>query len=742
MDRQRLIIVSNRLPFQFTEKKGKITIQPSSGGLVSSIQSYIRHLNQDNEGITPVWIGDPGVTEKKFTDFYGKRSIQQDEFILHPVFLTDIVREKFYNGFCNDTIWPLFHYFPSYAKFTDDTFEHYQIANQLFSNKIAEVYQPGDLIWIHDYHLMLVPSMLRSDIPNAAIGFFLHIPFPSFELFRLLPNKWRTDILNGLLGADLIGFHTNNYVQYFLKSVQQILGYDNNLRLITTPDRSVTVDTFPVSIDYEKFHQTATNLTVFAERNRIKKKLSTTKIIISVDRLDYTKGIIARLEGFEMFLEKYPEHQGKVVYILVVVPSRDIIAKYKEIKDDCEILISRINGKYGSIEWTPILYQYKSLDFEKLTALYLAADVALITPLRDGMNLVAKEFIASRNDRKGVLILSETAGAAAELSEALLVNPTDRKEIAETLSGALSMPPEEQVRRNTSMQKRLKLYDVVKWADDFITQVMQSKEKQETLQIKEVNDRIEEEILSSYSNATKRIIFLDYDGTLSPIARLPQLAVPNEDLKRLLQRLSNDENNTVVLISGRPKGVLEEWFGNLPIVLVAEHGAFYRPMHNGWEQTISANVEWKEKLLPLLELFANRCAGSLVEDKALSLSWHYRNADKELGFLRSRELINSLNELSAHLDFQLIDGNKVIEIKAHGIDKGMAARLLLENGEYDFILAIGDDKTDEDLFGAIPPDGFSIRVGLTQSVAKYNFRKQGNVIGLLNKLIMYENHAV
>src|SRR5687768_14445193 len=244
MANQRLIIVSNRLSFQFSEKRGKIVVQPSAGGLVSSIRSYIQHLQINQKGInlTHIWIGDAGVSERKFMEYYGKRNVQQDEFTLHPVFLTDGLREKFYNGFCNDTIWPLFHYFPSYAKYTEDYFENYIIANQLFSNKIAEVYQPGDIIWVHDYHLMLVPNMLRSELPNASIGFFLHIPFPSFELFRLLPNKWRTDILTGLLGADLIGFHTNNYVQYFLKSVQQILGYDNNLRLITTPERSITVD--------------------------------------------------------------------------------------------------------------------------------------------------------------------------------------------------------------------------------------------------------------------------------------------------------------------------------------------------------------------------------------------------------------------------------------------------------------------------------------------------------------------
>lgn len=737
--KQRLIIVSNRLPHQFNEKKGRVAMNPSAGGLVSSIQSYIEHLKGQNKNgldVVPVWVGDPGISESKFTRYFKKRRIEQDGFILHPVFIPFSVRDKFYNGFSNDTIWPLFHYFPSYAKFDEEYYENYMMANQIFAEIINEIYEPGDLIWIHDYHLMLLPSMLRGKLPDASVGFFLHIPFPTFELFRLLPNKWRTEILQGLLGSDLIGFHTNTYVQYFLQSVNQILGYDNSLRTIHTPDRSVTVDTFPISIDFERFHEASIQNEIFAERNKIKKRLNNCKLIISIDRLDYTKGLISRLEGFATFLDRYPEFIGKVVYILVVVPSRDTIKKYNEIKNEIEILISQINGKYGSIEWTPILYQYKSLDFKRLTGLYLAADAALVTPLRDGMNLVAKEFVASRIDRKGVLILSETAGASAELSEALLVNPADRNEIADTIMGALSMPPEEQVRRNTAMQNRLKQYDVVKWAEDFISQVEQSKKKQELLRINEVNKNIESELLEKFLASSKRLIFLDYDGTLSPIARLPHLAFPTDDLKELLKMLAADSNNRIILISGRPKEILGNWFENVSIELVAEHGAFYKLAGKGWQQMVETNTEWKGAVLSTLELISNRCPGSLIEQKELSLSWHYRNSDGDLGFLRSRELLSSLSELSSHFDFQILDGNKVIEIKAHGVDKGSAAKRILNHSFHDFVIAIGDDKTDEDLFAIIPDNGYSIRVGLTQSKAKFNFRKQEDVIKFLRNLII------
>lgn len=736
--KNRLIIVSNRLPFRIVEKNGSPEISTSSGGLVSSIKSYLHKTNNISDhqpDRSPIWIGTSDLSEKKFKTHFESGCLLHDNFKLCPVFIPASTKDKFYNGFCNDTLWPLFHYFPSYAKFIDDYYREYTKANELFCEKVLEMYQPGDIIWIHDYHLMLLPEMLRKQLPDATIGFFLHIPFPSFELFRLIPSNWRKELLAGLLGADLVGFHTNEYVQHFLKAIQQILGFENVLRLVTTPDRSITVDTFPISIDYPKFNNSSHSTAIFDERNRIKKELYDRKVIISVDRLDYAKGLINRLESFELFLEKYPAYIKKVVYLFLVVPSRDIITKYHETKKEIEVLTSRINGKYGSIEWTPVIYQYKNLDFKKLTALYLSADVALITPMRDGMNLVAKEFIASRAEKRGVLILSETAGASAELGEALLVNPTDRQEIADALHLALTMPVEEQVRRNEIMQKRLQEYDVMKWAEDYISQLLLSKTRQEKLQVKEITPRIENLITECYRTSARRLILLDYDGTLTPLARLPHLAFPDDALINLLKKLAEDPRNDVVIISGRPIKILEEWFHDLPISLVAEHGAFFKKKNGKWIQTVSVNAEWKPTVLSIVNLFTERCPGTFVEEKTLSVAWHYRIAEKDLGFLRSRELINALTELTTHLDFQIIEGNKVIEARARGIDKGLAAQLWLKQFNYDFVLAIGDDKTDEDLFKVIPSDQFSIRVGLSQSTAKYNLKKQTNVIDLLNKML-------
>ena len=732
MKYKRLLIISNRLPYKPVSKKKEVELVSTSGGLVSSISSYIEKSCADkelDENISTCWIGSLDNSEMKLVSAMGQ--LKTDNFELEPVGIPDELYSKYYNGFCNSTIWPLFHYFPSYANYKNEEYDSFVQVNKIFAEKIKKIYQPGDLIWVHDYHLMLLPALIRQTIPGSAIGFFLHIPFPSFEVFRMLPGKWRKEILNGILGSDLIGFHTNDYLQYFVKSVNQLLGYESSMRTIATRDRSIITDTFPVSIDYAKFNMCSDNADAFSERNNFRKTFYGKKIVFSVDRLDYSKGILNRLEGFELFLNTYPEYQCKVTYMLVIVPSRDVIPKYRHNKKNIEELVSQINGKYGTIDWSPIIYLYKNLDYNQLTGLYMAADAALITPVRDGMNLVAKEFVASRGDKRGVLILSETAGASVELGEALIVNPTDRQEIAESIKTALEMPSENQIERMDIMQKRIKNYDVVKWAEDFISQLLLYKKMQEKLKVKVITATVEEEIISKYKAANKRLLLFDYDGTLSPIKSLPSQAVPSMELIELLQKLSSDERNKIVIISGRPANVLDKWFGELRLDLVAEHGAFIKANGNSWVQTIETDTVWKTSVISILNLFSDRCAGAFIEEKQLSVAWHYRNVEQELGFTRSRELINSLMELVPNLGFQVLEGKKVIEARARGIDKGAAALNWLAEYRDEFILAAGDDKTDEDLFKVIPFGGYTIRIGLDQSVARYNYPNNENFLTLL-----------
>lgn len=739
MNENRILIVSNRLPFQITEKNGRVILTQSTGGLVSSMVSYFQQMHgaisSDDKS---QWIGVSDFPEARFADLQKEKKMATENFELNPVYIPPAINDGFYNGFCNNTIWPLFHYFPSYTKFSSDHYEKYVAANKLFCDKVVQTYRPGDLIWIHDYHLMLLPGLVREVLPEATIGFFLHIPFPSFELFRVFPGTWKKQLLNGLLGADLIGFHTNDYMQHFLKSVQQVLGYDISLRKVKVGNRSVTVDTNPVSIDFNKFYNSSNEQGVYDEINKIKKQMAGKQIIISVDRLDYAKAIPNRLEGFDLFLKNHPEYKGKVTYILVVVPSRDIITRYKENKREIELLVSGINGKYGTISWTPVVYQYTSIDFKSLTALYFAADAALITPLRDGMNLVAKEFVSTRLDKRGVLILSETAGAASELAEALIVNPTDRDQIAQAIHRSLTMPVEEQVGRNEIMQNRIRNYDVVKWVDDFITQIGLHKKVQAKLKVKEVTQQIKTFISDKYKQSKKRLLLLDYDGTLSPFTRLPNLALPTDDILDVIRGLVEDKKNDVVLISGRTKDNLEAWFGSTNVNLVAEHGGFYKTDGSEWNQINPASIDWKIPLYPIFNFYLSRCAGTFLEEKELSLAWHYRNAEKDLGVLRARELINELREMAIDLDFQILEGNMVIEARSGNINKGIASQEWLSKTDYDFVMAIGDDKTDEDMFKVIPESGFSIKVGLTQSNARYNFRQQSDVPEFLLSLTQSE----
>lgn len=733
---KRIVIVAYRLPFKFVHKDGKMHAAQNAGGLVSailSLSSKISDVNYGNIKEKTVWIGKSDNSPKEF----GAGPIENDIFDIEPVFIPDSVNDKFYGGFCNDLIWPLFHYFPSLAVFDTSYFENYQKANLLFYGALKKVIKPGDFIWIHDYQLFFLPALIRKDFPKANISFFLHIPFPSYEVFRILPREWRNEVLKGLLGADLIGFHTNDYAQYFIKSVRRCLGYETSLNIIYAEGRLVKSDAFPIGIDYDKFNQTVGVAETAKYVSRLNKQKRSQQLIFSVDRLDYTKGFLSRLAGYEEFLDRHKSMHGKVIFNMVIVPSRDTIARYQDMKREIEATVGRINGKFSTLDWRPIIYQYKSLKFNEMVALYNISDVALITPIRDGMNLVAKEFVACQVQDPGVLILSEMAGASVELSEAILVNPTDRNEIADAIFKALSMPHEERAQRMAKMQQQIRNYDVFSWANDILNNSQKAKIEQEVFKVKFFNTLIEKEIVREYKKAKRAILFFDYDGTLVPISPRPELAIPEKQTLELAEKLA--QTNSVVIISGRDRVFLEQWFGKLPVSIIAEHGAFIKLPEVDWMQLNDSDNSWKEKIQPILQRYMNRCKGAFIEEKNASLCWHYRNAEADLAFLRTIELREELTEvISNNMPLQILEGHKVIEIKKTGYSKGTAALKMINNREFDFILAIGDDKTDEELFAALPSTAYTMKVGKEPSVAKYNFQKQSEVIGFLNCLLTCE----
>jgi len=730
----RLVIVSNRLPFTVAFKDGSPEFKPSAGGLTTGLWSYLNRKKLDGvERPDFLWMGWPGASVPPEHEA-AVRTYAEQQFKSSPVYLPEESMDRFYLGFCNKTLWPLFHYFPMLTHYEEENWETYRHVNRVFSEAVVNALRPDDALWIHDYHLMLLPKLVREKFPDMPIGFFLHIPFPSWEIFRMLPRPWREEILDGLLGSSLIGFHTHDYARDFLTSVLRTSGFEHQLGSLTLRDRVVEVDTFPMGVEFDRFEQAAKSQETKLRVEELRQKCVGQKVIFSVDRLDYTKGLINRLRGYETFLKLNPQWHGKVVFVVSVAPSRIGVDSYQNMKLELEQTVGRIVGDFGNVHWTPLVYQFRNLTFEEIVPLYRLCDVALITPLRDGMNLVAKEFIASRPDQTGVLILSEMAGAAKEMGEALIINPFHREDFAKALEQALTMPVEEQVRRNQLLQERLRRYNVVRWADDFMQALISTQKTEAARQARLLTGKASSSMIQHYRAATRRALLLDYDGTLVPFSPEPKQAQPDAELVELLTALGSDPANQVTIISGRPRRTLEEWVGHLPISLIAEHGVWLRNKGEDWHMLKAMTADWKERVRPILLLYVDRLPGALLEEKEFSLAWHYRRADPEQASQRAKELLDDLAGYTRNIDVQVFEGNKVIEIRNSGVNKGTAGREWLKQYSPDFILGIGDDWTDEDLFRALPATAFSVRVGLATTAARYYLSGPAAVRKLLHEL--------
>jgi trehalose 6-phosphate synthase/phosphatase len=731
----RIVIVSNRLPFTVSTEEGQPRFTPSSGGLTTGLWSYLECSRADvAKSFDFLWVGWPGTNVAPGHEA-AVREFGEAKFNSSPIFLSEESMERFYFGFCNRTLWPLFHYFTTLTRFEENYWQEYQRANHAFADALMDILRPDDLVWIHDYHLMLLPRLVRAKFPSTPIGFFLHIPFPSYEVFRMLPRPWRAEIIEGLLGAGLIGFHTHDYARDFLTSVLRTVGYEHHLGELTLQDRVVKVDTFPMGIDFKRFEQAAVTSQTETSVKELRAKCQGQKIIFSVDRLDYTKGIINRLRGYDLFLKRNPEWHGKVVFIVSVAPSRIGVRSYQAMKQELEETVGRIVGAYGDLRWTPVLYQFRNLAFEEIVPLYRLCDVALITPLRDGMNLVAKEFIASRPDQTGVLILSEMAGAAKEMGEALIINPFHLDDFARALEQALSMSAEEQISRNCILQNRLRRYDVHRWADEFVQAMLSTQKTEAAWLTRSLSGKAWSSLRDQYRTSARRILFLDYDGTLVPFASTPNQARPDAELLEILHRLSADPLNDVVILSGRQRRDLEEFFAGITLSMVAEHGAWLRRKGGHWQLHKTMTTDWKDRVRPILQLYVDRLPGALLEEKEYSLVWHYRRADPEQAFVRAKELLDDLAEYTRNIDVQVLEGNKVVEMRNSGVNKGAAALEWLTDPAPDFILSIGDDSTDEDVFRVLPPTACSVRVGVAKTAATFFLTNHTAVRRVLRGLI-------
>lgn len=722
----RCLIVSNRLPLNFDQQTKLFT--PSPGGLVSAIMG----LDANKVGQEFHWLGlmtddvESGLIEQlKQTKF--------DDMTCHPIIVPKLAYNSYYNKFCNNVIWPLFHYERNLVQYSPSGWRNYVYINKLIASAIAHYARPSDSIWIHDFHLMLVPGMLKELRPELKIGFFLHIPFPSSEIFRELPQ--REEILKSLATCDLVGFHDLSYLNHFKSSMSRIIGED----YITHTEKKWGV--YPISIDTPRFKRIADDVRTKEKLAEYLEHKKDFQWILGVDRLDYIKGLILKLRAYKDFLKKNPDQVGRVQFIQVVIPSRTDVQEYQNLKDKIEQLVSSINGVYGTPTYMPVQYLYHGVNNFELSALYQASDVLFVSSRRDGMNLVSLEYVVSQmEDFEGSILLSEFAGAHSTLSYAISINPWDIEKTGEKIKEALLSPQEVRSARMKPMNEFLEQYTSSDWARIYLRDL--SKE----VVIKDKSRIITSENLMRWMKkvSNKKVLFFcDLDGTLLPIAAHPSKVILPEETARTLEFISQNNHFEFIIISGREKEFLQRYFLDRDhnFSLGACHGAYvYDKKVGKWQDLIMGETQkWKEVVEELLKLYTKRTPGSFIEDKGHALTWHYRSSPTQFAEFLASKLYNELEENLQAYPVQVVRGKKVIEVKSIHANKGSFINYWLSNldptNRPDLIVALGDDTTDEDMFNALQEQkeypAFCVKVGRGSTAAKYFIQDQNKVTPLL-----------
>ncbi len=722
----QVLIVSNRLPISVKKVAGKLEFYPSLGGLATGLSSYVK-------GSRNIWVGWPGIASNELNE-RDRIAITRElaKHNCHPVFLSQHQIDDYYNGYSNALLWPIFHSMP--IKELDNQahwLKAYRAVNKHFAEVVLSIARTDSSIWVHDYQLLLLPELLRAEHVEGSIGFFLHIPFPPYARFKRV--EYAENLLIGMLGADLIGFHTTDYSNQFLKTCRRLgIGTIGDDQLILA-NRSVQVAKFPIGVDYKKYAQSNKLKAVKQAVKRYKRRYGNHRLIVAVDRLEPSKGLVERLRAYRDFLETNPEFRKKVIMAMVAAPSRMDLDSYQKLSEKLKKLSAEINTRYGTARWQPVDFINVALPFEEVTALYQLADVAFIAPLRDGMNLVAKEYVATKRDG-GVLILSQTAGAAEELRDALLVDPKKPATVVEALKLSLTMPRHELLGRLKNMQEQIEGNTIQTWASGFVKTLQKpvpgTRPRVKSLGVKHVT-----KLVTDYKQSQKRLLLLDYDGSLVPFTEDYNDADPPKRVIELLKKLATDPANEVVVISGRRAANLNDWFGHLNISLVAEHGASIKRVgSHTWRTLENVNTEWKKAILPVLKKYASLTPRAEVEVKPHSLVWHYRGASPYYAQKYAVTIKHVLKPYLKNYGVALYQGNKILEIKNPHINKGEAIQpwLLIK---HDFILAIGDDYTDEDTFLSVATsNAWAVKVGSGRTHANYRVKSTLEVIALLKKL--------
>ncbi|XP_065223860.1 uncharacterized protein Tps1 isoform X2 [Planococcus citri] len=753
----KLIVVANRLPFILKKntETGKWERKASAGGLVTAVAPVVIQGNG-------LWIGWPGVqmddpntpippSDPK--DCSPTAGLKPEQVV--AVHVEPQTFDSYYNGCCNGTFWPLFHSMPDRAVFSADTWKAYGVVNKEFAERTInalkslskeDVETGTPLVWLHDYHLMLAANTIRNVAETLdlkfKIGFFLHIPFPPWDIFRLFP--WADEILQGMLGCDMVGFHIEDYCLNFVECCQRRLGcrVDRKSLLVEHGGRTVRIRPLPIGIPYDRFVQMAHTAPKLISTNQ--------QIVLGVDRLDYTKGLVHRLRSFEALLEKHPEHIGKVTMLQISVPSRTDVKEYQDLKEEMDQLVGRINGRFTTPNWSPIRYIYGCVSQVELAAFYRDSAVALVTPLRDGMNLVAKEFVACQiNPSPGVLIVSPFAGAGEMMHEALICNPYEIDDAAEVIHRALTMPEDERVLRMNCLRRREKENDVNYWMRSFLkamgTLITEDGEDvlQTTMQPVTLEDF--DEYLSKYIGQTDKLaLLLDYDGTLAPIAPHPDLAILPNETKCVLERLANTPDVFVAIVSGRNVNDVKEKVGIEGLTYAGNHGL--EILHpDGSRFVHPMPQEFEGKVKDLLKALQDQVCkdGAWVENKGALLTFHYRETPPDV----RPELVAKAQQLIQANGFKAGQAHCAIEAKppVHW-NKGRASIYILRTAfgldwsERVRIIYAGDDVTDEDAMQALKGMAATFRVTQSQIIRTAAERRLPNTDSVLTMLKWVEKH--
>ncbi|EOY27866.1 hypothetical protein QUC31_012721 [Theobroma cacao] len=721
--KQRLLVVANRLPVSAVRRgEDSWQLEMSVGGLVTALLGVKEFETR--------WIGWAGVN---VPDEIGQKALTKAlaEKRCIPVFLDEEIVHQYYNGYCNNILWPLFHYLGlpqedrlATTRSFQSQLDAYKKANQMFADVVNEHYEEGDVVWCHDYHLMFLPKCLKERNNKMKVGWFLHTPFPSSEIHRTLPS--RSELLRSVLAADLVGFHTYDYARHFVSACTRILGLEGTPEGVEDQGKLTRVAAFPIGIDSDRFIRALELPQVQDHMKELKERFAGRKVMLGVDRLDMIKGIPQKILAFEKFLEENPNWRDKVVLLQIAVPTRTDVPEYQKLTSQVHEIVGRINGRFGTLTAVPIHHLDRSLDFPALCALYAVTDVALVTSSRDGMNLVSYEFVACQASKKGVLILSEFAGAAQSLGAgAILVNPWNITEVASSIGYALNMPADEREKRHHHNFMHVTTHTSQEWAATFVSELNDTIVEAQ-LRLRQIPPILPIEVaVDRYSKSNNRLLILGLNATLTePVDTLGRKANQikelelklHPDLQEPLKKLCDDPKTTIVVLSGSDRSVLDDNFGDYNLWLAAENGMFLRVTGGEWMTTMpeNLNMDWVDSVKHVFEYFTERTPRSHFELRETSLIWNYKYADVEFGRLQARDMLQHLwTGPISNASLDVVQGSRSVEVRAVGVTKGAAIDRIL--GEIvhnkgmkepiDYVLCIGHFLAkDEDIYTFFEPE--------------------------------------